>query len=120
MGRTDRLVDFPDAFADLCAKVIKPALRDVMKHNNPGWLGVRDAPGKTDPDPNKFSTFNRQVSLQIKNFAELSFVAWNPDVKVVRRRNGEDDEDLGLYPLHEITRQLVENIAAQFLASLRR
>ena len=118
---TDRLVDFAEAFAGLCEKVIHPALEDVMRRNTPGWLEVIGGAvgGGTDPDPSNFSMLNRHVTLRIRNFADLSFVAWNPQVRVVWRRNDEDDEDLSLYSLNDVTRELVENIVAQFLASLR-
>lgn len=127
----ERLVDFPETFADCCEKVIKPVLNRFPKLALvdgftcavvvEGFKGNVPRANATDPDPNESSPLNRHVTLEIQNrVAELSFVAWNPDVKVVQRRNGGDDEDLGLYPLHEITSQLVENIAEQFLASLRR
>jgi len=128
----DRLADFPEAFADCCEKVIKPVLNRFANLALvegftcavvvEGFKGNVPGANATDPDlTNESSTLNRHVTLEIQNgVADLSFVAWNPDVKVVRRRNGEDDEDVGLYPLHGITAQFVENVAAQFLLSLRR
>jgi hypothetical protein len=114
--------DFVETFTERCKKVIHPALVGVMNRNTPGWLEVVAVfRGGMDPDPHSFSGLNNwRVTLQIPNLADLSFVAWNPDVKIIRRHNGEDDEGLGLYPLHEITPQFVEDIGAQFLRSLRR
>ncbi|HXQ23978.1 MAG TPA: hypothetical protein VN812_20020 [Candidatus Acidoferrales bacterium] len=118
-------MEFPKAFEQICEEAIQPTLERTMRQNMPGWLEVvaafkgMDLPGlRTDPDPTDLLINSRRVILRVRNFPSLWFIAWNPDVKVVRQRHGEEDEHVGTYPLRAITAQFVEDAAQQFLDRL--